>query len=92
MHIDATVPGRREEFCRQDLSVRDDHGYVGLVRCEQFFRLGCFDLLRLMDCQTVLQGELFDRRLMELLATARGFIRLRPDGDDLMTVVNQPSQ
>jgi hypothetical protein len=45
-----------------------------------------------MDYQIVLRGELFDRRLMQLLAPARGFIRLRPDGDDLVAIIDEPSQ
>jgi hypothetical protein len=29
---------------------------------------------------------------MQLLAPARWFIRLRPDGDDLMAIIDEPSQ
>ncbi len=45
-----------------------------------------------MNCEVVFERELFYGLLMKLLSATRRLVRLRPDRDDLMTIIDQPSQ
>src|SRR5206468_10110667 len=60
VRIDAAMPGRAQEFRRQNFSVRDDNRDVGIMRREQFFRFCNLEFLRLMNREVVLLRELFD--------------------------------
>src|SRR5689334_23348763 len=92
MDVEASLPGRLKKLLWQDLSVSDHDRNVSVVRCEQLVRVVIPDFLRLMNCEVVLEGESFHRRLLKLLSATAGFVRLRPDSGDLMTVIDEPSQ
>jgi hypothetical protein len=77
---------------RQDAPVSDDDGGVRIVRSKERVRLCGFELRRLLNCETVREGELFNGRCVQVFAASGRFIRLRPHSGDLVSVGQTTAQ
>jgi hypothetical protein len=92
MDIDAPVESCAQERRRQDATICDDDRRVRLMRTEKIERLFVPDFSWLMNCQIMFEGEFFDWRLGEFITAPGWTVRLRPDSDDLVTIIEAAPQ
>ncbi len=92
MNVDATIRLGIKKLRRQNSSIGDDNGSVGPMRREQLSCFWSFYFSWLMNGQSVLMREIFDRRLVQFPSAPRWLIRLGPYRDDLVLIVEQAAQ
>ena len=76
MDVDRAAFGNRQRRARDDLPIRDDDQQVGLEPPQPLDRLRLADALGLIDLETELMRDHFDRRRRQPHAPAGGPIRL----------------
>src|SRR3982750_2493599 len=92
MYVDAAETRRAEERGREYSTVGDDDGRVELLRGEERERLFRLYLRRLSDVEAEREGVLLHGRRLHLGAAPRRPVGLRPDGDDLVPVLDATPQ
>src|SRR3954465_2311342 len=92
MDVDAAESRRAKERGREYSTVGDDDGRVEVLRSEERERLFGLYLRRLSDVEAARERVLFDGRRLQLVTAPRRPVGLRPDGDDLVPVLDATPQ
>jgi hypothetical protein len=92
MNVNAAFARSAQVLNRKDAAISYHDGDVCLVRSEKILSLVCPDFLWLLDPEAMFKRKLFDWRRVHFLAAAGRLVRLRPDSDDVVTILQQALQ
>src|SRR6185369_16902543 len=92
MNVDTATARCTQKLLGQDASVGHHDCYISIMRREKLFSFVVLDSRGLKDTEATRESKLFDWRETYFVTASGRFVRLRPNGDHLMTVVQTPPE
>src|SRR5947207_3683539 len=92
MDVKSPQPRQIDDFLRQQVSVSDDDGYIGLELMQALVKIRVARVTRLKEGDFFLDGDLLHRRWNYLSRSSLRFVGIGDDANDLESFTDERAQ